>query len=31
MNLVILYGPAAVGKLTFGTELAKLTGFKQFY
>jgi hypothetical protein len=31
MTLVILYGPPAVGKLTVGTELAKLTGFKLFH
>lgn len=31
MTLVILYGPPAVGKLTVGTELARLTGFKLFH
>src|SRR5438067_8306308 len=28
MKWVILYGPPGVGKLTVGTELARLTGFK---
>jgi hypothetical protein len=28
MRLVFLYGPPAVGKLTVGSELAALTGFK---
>lgn len=31
MILVILYGPPAVGKLTVGIELAKLTGYKLFH
>lgn len=31
MTLVILYGPPAVGKLTVGIELAKLTGYKLFH
>jgi AAA domain len=31
MRLVVLYGPAGVGKLTVGTELAELTGFKLFH
>ena len=30
-NLVILYGPQAVGKMTVGQELAKLTGYKLFH
>lgn len=30
MNLVLLYGPPAVGKLTVAKELAKLTGIKLF-
>ena len=28
MNLIILFGPPAVGKMTVGQELAKLTGYK---
>lgn len=28
MNLVILFGPPAVGKMTVGQELSKLTGYK---
>lgn len=28
MNLVLIYGPPAVGKLTVATELAQLTGFR---
>ena len=28
MNLIILFGPPAVGKMTVGQELSKLTGFK---
>ncbi len=31
MNLIVLYGPPAVGKLTVGKELAKLTGYKLFH
>jgi shikimate kinase len=31
MKLIILYGPPAVGKLTVGQELAKLTGFRLFH
>lgn len=28
MNLIILFGPPAVGKMTVGQELAKLTGYR---
>lgn len=28
MNLLLLFGPLAVGKMTVGQELAKLTGYK---
>lgn len=28
MNLIILYGPPAVGKLSVATELSKMTGYK---
>jgi hypothetical protein len=31
MRFVYLYGPPGVGKLTVGTELAALTGFKLFH
>jgi tRNA uridine 5-carbamoylmethylation protein Kti12 len=31
MNLVYIYGPPAVGKLTVANELAKLTGYKVFH
>jgi chloramphenicol 3-O-phosphotransferase len=31
MKLVVLYGPPGVGKLTVGTALADLTGFKLFH
>ena len=31
MHLVLIFGPAAVGKMTVGHELAKLTGFKLFH
>ena len=31
MNLVFLYGPPAVGKLTIATELASTTGYKLFH
>ncbi len=31
MKLIILYGPPGVGKLTIGTKLAKLSGFKLFH
>jgi hypothetical protein len=30
MRLVVLYGPPGVGKLTVGTALSELTGFKLF-
>ena len=30
-NLVIIFGPPAVGKMTVGKELAKLTGYKLFH
>jgi cytidylate kinase len=30
-TLVFIFGPAAVGKMTVGQELAKLTGFKLLY
>jgi hypothetical protein len=30
-NLVLILGPAAVGKMTVGQELAKLTGYKLLY
>jgi hypothetical protein len=30
-TLVLIFGPAAVGKMTVGQELAKLTGFKLLY
>ena len=28
MNLIIVFGPPAAGKMTVGQELAKLTGYK---
>src|SRR3954453_494481 len=28
MNLVLVFGPPAVGKVTVGDELAKITGYK---
>ena len=31
MQLVVIFGPPAVGKMTVGHELAKLTGFKLFH
>jgi len=31
MKLVIIFGPPAVGKMTVGMELAKLTGLKLFH
>lgn len=31
MNLIFLYGPPGVGKLTVGKELTKLTGYKLFH
>jgi shikimate kinase len=31
MQLVFLYGPPGVGKLTVGRELARLTGYKLFH
>ncbi|MEK7616413.1 MAG: AAA family ATPase [Patescibacteria group bacterium] len=31
MNLIFLYGPPAVGKLTVANELEKLTGYKNFH
>ncbi|MFW9924917.1 MAG: AAA family ATPase [Candidatus Thorarchaeota archaeon] len=31
MKLVIIFGPPAVGKMTVGKELAKLTGLKLFH
>jgi hypothetical protein len=31
MRLVVLYGPPGVGKLTVGTALSELTGFKLFH
>jgi shikimate kinase len=31
MELVFIYGPAAVGKLTIGRELAQRTGFRLFH
>ena len=31
MKLIIIHGPPAVGKLTVGTEIARLTGFKLFH
>ena len=31
MEFVIIFGPAAVGKMTVGMELEKLTGFKLFH
>ncbi len=31
MELLFIYGPAAVGKLTIGRELAKLTGLRLFH
>ncbi len=31
MRLVLLFGPQAVGKMTVGQELAKMTGLKLFH
>jgi hypothetical protein len=31
VHLVVLYGPPGVGKLTVGTELGRLTGFRLFH
>ncbi len=31
MTLVIIFGPPAVGKMTVGLELARLTGFRLFH
>jgi len=31
MNFVVIFGPPAVGKMTVGSELAQLTGFKLFH
>lgn len=31
MKLVIIFGPQAVGKMTVGQELEKLTGLKLFH
>jgi hypothetical protein len=31
MHFVVIFGPPAVGKMTVGDELAKLTGFKLFH
>ncbi len=31
MNLIVLFGPAAVGKLTVGRELSERTGFRLFH
>jgi hypothetical protein len=31
MKLLFIHGPAAVGKLTIGRELAKITGFRLFH
>lgn len=31
MELVIIFGPPAVGKMTVGHELCKATGFKLFH
>ena len=31
MKLLLLFGDAAVGKMTVGQELAKITGLKLFY
>lgn len=31
MRFIVLFGPAAVGKMTVGYELAKLTGLKLFH
>lgn len=31
MDLVVIFGPPAVGKMTVGMELCKRTGFKLFH
>ncbi|WP_199750190.1 AAA family ATPase [Amycolatopsis sp. WAC 04169] len=31
MDFVVIFGPPAVGKMTVGEELCKLTGFKLFH
>ena len=31
MKLVLIFGPQAVGKMTVGQELAKITGLKLFH
>jgi adenylate kinase family enzyme len=31
MHLVVIFGPPAVGKMTVGHELTKLTGYKLFH
>ncbi|HEX8266578.1 MAG TPA: AAA family ATPase [Pyrinomonadaceae bacterium] len=31
MKFIVIFGPPAVGKMTVGYELARLTGFKLFY
>ena len=31
MKLIIIYGPPAAGKLTVGTEICRLTGYKLFH
>src|SRR5438270_6300026 len=31
MNFVVIFGPPAVGKMTVGQELARLTGYKLFH
>lgn len=31
MNLIFIYGPSAVGKLTVAKELSKITGYKVFH
>ena len=31
MKLILIYGPPAAGKLTVGTELSRITGFKLFH
>ncbi len=30
-NLIFIFGPPAVGKMTVGQELAKITDYKLFY
>ena len=31
MNFVVIFGPVAVGKMTVGQELEKITDLKLFY